>query len=49
MKDNYQGEWKNGIYDGTGAFFWKNGEYYIGEYRNGRKHGQGRFKFMTGN
>jgi len=25
IKDFYEGEWKNGIYEGRGTFYWKNG------------------------
>lgn len=25
VKDNYDGDWKNGLYDGFGTFYWKSG------------------------
>lgn len=36
------------MYDGNGAFHWKNGEYYIGGYKIGQKDGFGKFKFYSG-
>lgn len=47
MKDNlpivehYEGEWWNGLPNGKGKHFSKNGDIYGGEFKNGFKHGKG--------
>jgi len=40
----YEGELKNGIYEGKGRFYHVLGLYYDGEYKNGKKSGKGYYK-----
>ncbi len=32
---SYDGEWKNGLYDGQGVYIWPDGQKYDGEWKNG--------------
>lgn len=46
--DQYEGEYKNGLRDGTGTYFFKNGHRYIGNWKTGLKHGKGKFHYPDG-
>merc|ERR1712150_35326 len=40
----YNGDWKNGLYDGAGQYFDENKSYYIGSFKEGKFHGIGQVK-----
>ena len=44
----YEGDWKNGKFDGKGKLVILNVGTYIGEFKNGQLHGQGIIKFSNG-
>lgn len=44
----YEGEFKNGKFDGQGTFFFISGEKYIGEWKNGLQEGYGIFTSSDG-
>ena len=48
MKESYHGEFKEGIPEGFGTYFYADGSYYIGEWKNGMKHGEGEMFFSDG-
>lgn len=37
----YEGQWKNGVFDGCGSCLWDNGKFYSGYYKNGEEDGEG--------
>ena len=37
----YEGEFSSDKFEGTGKFYYTDGNYYIGQFKNGRKHGKG--------
>jgi hypothetical protein len=39
--ETYEGELKNGLFDGMGIYFWADGSAYSGEWKGGLKHGRG--------
>ena len=39
--DRYEGEWRNGKYEGKGIYYWNDGDRYEGEFRNGKAEGKG--------
>ena len=42
-KDQYEGEYVNGVFHGKGKYIYNTGKYYIGEWRNGKRNGKGKF------
>lgn len=46
--DRYEGEFKNGLCDGWGAYTHRNGDRYEGEFRNDMKQGKGTFTYRNG-
>ena len=46
--DEYQGEFKNGKYNGYGTFKFSNGVEYQGEFKNGKYNGIGQSKYKSG-
>ena len=44
----YEGEYKNGKFDGKGSFTFSDGRRYEGQFKNGEKHGKGTFTFPDG-
>jgi antitoxin component YwqK of YwqJK toxin-antitoxin module len=38
----YEGEWKDGVADGFGTFYYKNNGKYEGEWKNDVQHGFGK-------
>ena len=44
----YEGEYKNGKFDGKGSFTFSDGRRYEGQFKNGEKHGKGSFTFPDG-
>ena len=44
----YEGEYKNGKFDGKGSFTFSDGRRYEGQFQNGEKHGKGTFTFPDG-
>jgi len=46
--DRYEGEFKGGLLNGRGAYFYKNGDRYTGEFANDMKEGKGSFVFRNG-
>jgi hypothetical protein len=46
--NRYMGEFKHGIRDGDGAFFYSSGAVYDGPWSDNRKHGQGKYVFDNG-
>ena len=39
----YEGNWIDGVKDGTGKLYWKNGDIYDGNWLNNEYHGQGEY------
>ncbi len=46
-RDNYVGEFRKGLPNGTGIYTWSTGEVYEGEWRNGKRHGYGTYSFIS--
>ena len=46
--EKYEGEWKNGKWDGQGTFTSPDGEKYVGKFKDGECHGQGTFSSKDG-
>jgi TPR repeat protein len=46
--DKYVGEWKNGKYNGQGAYTYANGNQYVGEYKDNKANGQGTYTYTNG-
>jgi hypothetical protein len=44
----YEGEWRNGLPNGHGAYTYADGHKYVGESKDGKSHGQGTFTFANG-
>jgi hypothetical protein len=47
--NRYEGEIRNGMYNGRGVYTWANGGRYDGEWRNGVKEGKGVYTWASGN
>ena len=47
--DRYEGEYRNGVRQGTGSYTYANGAKYVGEYKDGYFHGHGIEYTSTGN
>lgn len=39
--ERYEGDFSNGVFQGTGTYFWTNGDTYTGEWQNGKIDGDG--------
>ena len=48
-KEKYEGEIKNGVYNGQGTYYYENGDKYEGQYIDGQRNGQGTFYYANGN
>ena len=48
MDDRYEGDFKNGLFDGKGIFYCNNGNKYKGELKNGICEGRGILYFKSG-
>ena len=46
--NSYEGEWKDGKYDGQGTYTYPDGWKYVGKYKDGKEHGQGTFTLPIG-
>ncbi|EDN68978.1 MORN repeat protein [Beggiatoa sp. PS] len=46
--DAYEGEFIDGITNGTGTYVWHNGDRYLGKFQNGRPYGRGVVKYVDG-
>ena len=46
--DRYEGEFKDGLFNGWGSFFYANGDKYEGDFRSDMKDGRGVFAFKNG-
>jgi hypothetical protein len=44
----YSGEWKDGLYHGTGTLYYQNGEVYEGEFKQNLRSGKGTMKYLNG-
>jgi len=44
----YNGEFKEGKFNGQGTWTWANGDMYVGEFKNGTYHGQGTYTHPNG-
>ena len=44
----YEGEFKDGEYNGQGIMTFPDGNKYVGEFKDGKRHGQGTFTFSDG-
>ena len=44
----YIGEFKNGMRDGKGIYYWNNGDRYEGDFRNGKYEGKGIYYYNNG-
>jgi hypothetical protein len=47
--DTYEGEFKNGIPDGTGTYTWSNKNVFVGKYVKGLREGKGTMTFKQAN
>jgi len=45
----YQGEWVDGMRDGTGTLTYKNGSVYEGQWERGMKWGNGKMTYASNN
>ena len=45
--DEYEGEFKNGFFDGIGTYTWKNSDKYVGEWKDGDRDGFGSMYFIA--
>lgn len=45
--DIYEGDFKNGLPDGTGTYTWKDGHYFVGHFKKGEKNGKGDMYYKT--
>ncbi|MBK6966666.1 MAG: hypothetical protein IPH20_22890 [Bacteroidales bacterium] len=43
--DRYEGQFKNGLPDGEGTYYWSGGEIYRGDWKEGKRHGIGIYTF----
>ena len=46
-KDQYQGEYADGIRQGKGKYIFNNGDRYEGDFRNNKKHGIGKITYLN--
>ena len=46
--DGYDGEYKDGKFDGQGTYIWSDGDMYEGEWKDGKVHGQGTYTYSSG-
>lgn len=46
--NTYEGEWINGIREGSGRMVYSNGDVYEGEWKNDKRHGQGTYTWKDG-
>lgn len=46
--DRYEGEFRDGLMNGWGAYYYRNGDRYEGEFRNDMKNGKGTFTYRQG-
>lgn len=44
----YEGQWKNGKYDGIGIKYFVNGDVYMGHWKNDEAIGYGEYKYVEG-
>lgn len=47
-KDDYTGNYENGLRSGIGSCTFANGDFYDGNWEKGKKHGQGLFEWPNG-
>lgn len=47
-RDQYEGDYREGLRDGHGIYHFKNGARYDGEWKKGLKHGRGKFTYPDG-
>ncbi|XP_062859246.1 radial spoke head 10 homolog B isoform X2 [Trichomycterus rosablanca] len=48
LRNEYKGEFDQGLRHGQGTFFYASGAVYSGSWKHNRKHGQGKFVFKNG-
>lgn len=48
LTQSYEGEWKNGKYNGFGTIIWSNGDRYDGEWRDDKYNDQGVYTWANG-
>ncbi|KAI4880512.1 hypothetical protein NFI96_012347 [Prochilodus magdalenae] len=48
LRNEYKGEFVQGLRHGQGTFFYASGAVYSGEWKHNQKHGQGKFVFKNG-
>jgi len=46
LVDEYEGEFRNGLFHGLGTYIYADGDKYIGEFQNGSFHGKGIFTYL---
>ena len=44
----YVGEWKDGLENGLGTYYWKNDDIYEGNFINGEMNGKGVYTYSDG-
>jgi len=44
----YEGDWRNGKYNGQGSYTYAGGDIYEGEWRDGKRHDQGKYTYING-
>mmetsp|Transcript_4779 Transcript_4779/g.6669 ORF Transcript_4779/g.6669 Transcript_4779/m.6669 type:complete len:473 (+) Transcript_4779:100-1518(+) len=47
--ERYEGYWKNDVWEGEGAYYWKNGDKYYGSFHQMKRNGYGKLLLHTGN
>jgi hypothetical protein len=47
--DKFEGQFKDGKFNGFGTYHFANGDKYVGEFKDDKRHGQGTFYFADGN
>lgn len=46
-EETYIGTFKDGLPDGKGKYFYKNGDFFHGYWKKGQRHGKGKFKYTS--
>ena len=44
----YEGDWKNGLFEGKGIYYYINGDRYEGDFKNDKREGKGIYYYNSG-